>query len=113
MANLALWRFRLERAAHQTHAHARIEWSRLRHGLAALVTRVLAGAPLVLHVACIVGGWALVAQAASAWTARPDIVWPAAAGVFLLSVAGWGHLRVVASAGVYALRRRAKEQGRP
>lgn len=59
-----------------------------------------------LHVAAILMGWALLTLAV-ARAVRPDIVWPASLGLFCLSFAGWGHLRILAAAGVWAIRRKA------
>ena len=55
------------------------------------------------HASAILGGWGLVTAGAASLLV-PE-VWPISGGLFLLSLAGWGHLRVVFSAGVYALVR--------
>lgn len=70
-----------------------------------MLHRLVSKAPVALHFLSIVVGWSLVTQGIAALTTRPDVVWPIAGGLFLLSVAGWGHLRVVSSAGIYALSR--------
>lgn len=75
-----------------------------------LLARLRTVVPQALHFAAILGGWALITRGLSAWTTRPDVVWPLSGGVFLLSVAGWGHLRLLADAGLYTLSRRAKMQ---
>lgn len=59
------------------------------------------------HVGAIVGGWACLTHGVASLLV-PE-VWPISAGLFLLSFAGWAHLRVLATAGVYALRRRGLE----
>lgn len=58
---------------------------------------------LALHVGSIVGGWYLLTRGLAELLV-PE-VWFISGGLFLLSVAGWGHLRVLFSAGVYALKR--------
>ena len=58
----------------------------------------------IAHGFAIVLGWALL-TAGLARLLVPE-VWLLSGGVFLLSVAGWGHLRVLATAGLYALTRR-------
>lgn len=60
------------------------------------------------HVAAILVGWASLTIAV-ARAVRPDVVWPASVGLFCLSFAGWGHLRILAAAGVWAIRRKALE----
>lgn len=65
--------------------------------------------PRALHSAAIIGGWGFLTQGVAAWAARPDVVWPMSVGALLLSIAGWGHLRIIANAGVYTLSRRAKQ----
>ncbi len=73
----------------------------------AIVSRIMSRtwalrAPL-LHGLAIVGGWALVtAGVASLLVAE---VWLISGGLFLLSLAGWGHLFRVFSLGLYKLRR--------
>ncbi len=59
------------------------------------------------HASAIVGGWGLVTWGVVSLTVWQ--AWPISGGLFLLSCAGWGHLRVVFSAGLYALMR----AGRP
>jgi len=66
-----------------------------------------ARAPKVLHVCAIVGGWAALTAGIAALTT--PAVWWLSVGLFLLSVAGWGHLRVLASVGVYALLRQSEK----
>lgn len=61
---------------------------------------------VLLHGAAIVGGWALV-TAGLASLLVPE-VWLLSGGLFLLSLAGWGHLRVLFTLGAYALHRRPK-----
>jgi hypothetical protein len=61
---------------------------------------------VTLHALAIVGGWALVTYGLAALLV-PE-VWPISGGLFLLSVAGWGHLRVLFAAGLYALYRVGK-----
>lgn len=55
------------------------------------------------HLLSIVGGWALVTWGIASLTVWQ--VWPISGGLLLLSVAGWGHLRIVFAAGVYPLSR--------
>jgi len=62
--------------------------------------------PTVLHALAIVAGWALLTAGIAALLV-PE-VWLISAGVLLLSLAGWGHLRVLFGAGLYALWRRAE-----
>lgn len=54
------------------------------------------------HVVCILGGWALLTWG----VARLLVVevWMISGGLLLLSVAGWGHLRILSDAGLYALK---------
>ena len=59
----------------------------------------------VLHALAIVGGWAFL-TAGIASLLVPE-VWLISTGLFLLSLAGWGHLRILASAGLYTLSRRS------
>jgi hypothetical protein len=61
---------------------------------------------VTLHALAIVGGWTLVTYGLAALLA-PE-VWPISGGLFLLSIAGWGHLRVLFTAGCYALLRVGK-----
>ena len=53
------------------------------------------------HASVILGGWGLVTWGVASLTVWQS--WPISGGLFLLSLAGWGHLRIVFSAGVYAL----------
>lgn len=62
-----------------------------------------------LHVACILGGWTLVTAGLSRML-PPVEVWLLSGGLFLLSVAGWGHLRTLFAVGVYALTRGGKRR---
>lgn len=55
------------------------------------------------HSLVILGGWALLTWGVADLTVPQ--VWPISGGLFLLSLAGWGHLRVVAVAGLYTLKR--------
>lgn len=67
-----------------------------------------AGAPWryrgeILHSLAILGGWTLVSWGLASllvWQA-----WPISGGLLLLSLAGWGHLRVVFHSGLYRLTR--------
>lgn len=59
---------------------------------------------VALHTASIVGGWALL-TAGVAELLVPE-VWLVSGGLFLLSLAGWSHLRVVFSHGLYSLTRK-------
>jgi hypothetical protein len=56
-----------------------------------------------LHGLAIVLGWALATEG----VARLDVRL-FSAGLFFLSLAGWGHLRVLFGAGLYALHRRGE-----
>jgi hypothetical protein len=58
----------------------------------------------VLHCSAVVLGWASVTWGVAALLV-PE-VWQISLGLFLLSLAGWGHLRVVFASGVYALHRK-------
>lgn len=70
--------------------------------LALWVTRTVWGArAAVLHVGAIVGGWLLLTWGVASLLV--PAVWPISGGLFLLSLAGWGHLRVLFGRGVYAL----------
>jgi hypothetical protein len=73
--------------------------------LAAAARWCAAGTPKALHVLAIVGGWAALTHGIASMTV-PEVWW-ISLGLFGFSAAGWGHLRVLASAGVYALRRKA------
>lgn len=55
-----------------------------------------------LHVLAIVGGWACLTQGIASLTV-PEVWW-VSLGLFGLSAAGWSHLRVLATVGIYALR---------
>lgn len=57
-----------------------------------------------LHVAAILGGWALLTAGLAALLVTE--VWLISGGLLCLSIAGWGHLRTIATMGVYALSRR-------
>lgn len=52
----------------------------------------------------LVAGWILVTSAI-ARIARPDVVWLASAGLFLLSLFGWRFLFEIAGKGLYTLTR--------
>ena len=56
-----------------------------------------------LHCVAIVCGWALLTAGVAALTV-PE-AWLISGGLFLLSLAGWGQLRIIAAMGVYALSR--------
>ena len=58
---------------------------------------------VALHGLAIIAGWAFVT-----WGIADLLIWPLSAGLFLLSLAGWGHLRVLFTGGVYTLSRRPK-----
>lgn len=58
------------------------------------------------HGLAIVLGWALL-TAGLARLLVPE-VWLLSGGVLLLSAVGWGHLRVLAMTGLYALVHRPK-----
>jgi len=60
------------------------------------------------HALAIVLGWALLTGGIAALLV-PE-VWLISAGLLLLSLAGWGHLRVLFGAGLYALWRRAERK---
>ena len=60
--------------------------------------------PAALHALAIVLGWALLTAGIAALLV-PE-VWLISAGLLLLSLAGWGHLRVLFGAGLYALARK-------
>jgi hypothetical protein len=61
---------------------------------------------VALHALAIVAGWTFVTWGIADLLV-PE-VWPLSAGLFLLSLAGWGHLRVLFTGGVYTLSRRPK-----
>lgn len=61
------------------------------------------GSAEILHALAIGGGWALVTWGVAALLV-PE-VWPISGGLFLLSLAGWGHLRTLFTRGVYTLTR--------
>jgi hypothetical protein len=59
-----------------------------------------------LHAAAIVLGWVGVTAGVAPLLARLGfVVWPLSLGLLLLSLAGWGHLRVLFGAGLYTLSR--------
>lgn len=58
----------------------------------------------MLHGLAIVGGWASLTHGVAALTV-PE-AWPISFGLFLLSLAGWGHLRVLFGVGAYALSKK-------
>jgi hypothetical protein len=60
-----------------------------------------------LHALAILAGWALVTWGAASLLVWQ--VWPLSAGLLCLSLAGWGHLRVVFTVGLYTLKRRAEQ----
>jgi hypothetical protein len=49
-------------------------------------------------------GWVFI-TASIAQVVRPDVVWRASAGIFLLSLCGWKLLYEIASSGLYILTR--------
>lgn len=53
------------------------------------------------HRVFILGGWALLTYGVASLTV-PE-VWPISGGLFCLSFAGWGHLRVLFTMGWWAL----------
>lgn len=59
-----------------------------------------------LHVSAILGGWAALTYGVASLTV-PE-AWPISLGLLLFSAAGWSHLRVLATMGIYALSQRAK-----
>jgi hypothetical protein len=59
-----------------------------------------------LHGLAILLGWALVTEGLARLLVYE--VRLLSAGLFLLSLAGWGHLRVLFGAGLYALHRRGE-----
>ena len=71
----------------------------------AAVLAALASWRPVLHVCAILGGWAALTAGIAGLTV--PAAWWISLGLLLLSAAGWGHLRVLASVGLYALRRKA------
>lgn len=75
--------------------------------LARLLAAARARLRLAAHVGCILGGWALLTHGIAALTV-PE-AWPISGGLFLLSLAGWGHLRVLFAAGYYALYRAGQQ----
>lgn len=80
--------------------------ARLRAAVSPLARAVWSVRAELLHNGAIVFGWTLVtwgvATLIDVWQ-----VWPISGGLLLLSLAGWGHLRVLFSAGIYALTRRS------
>jgi len=58
------------------------------------------------HASAIVLGWALLTAGVAALLVSE--VWLISGGLFLLSLAGWGHLRILAAAGLYTLSRRGE-----
>lgn len=59
------------------------------------------------HALAIFAGWGLLTWGVARLLV-PE-VWLISGGLLLLSFAGWGHLRVLFGAGVYALYRRAQD----
>lgn len=55
------------------------------------------------HGTAILAGWGLVTWGIASLTAWQ--IWPISGGLFLLSLAGWGTLRVLFTSGIYALAR--------
>jgi hypothetical protein len=66
-----------------------------RRRIAAVRGEILTGLALL-------AGWALLTSAI-AQLVRPDVVWRASAGIFLLSLCGWKFLYTIASSGLYKL----------
>lgn len=60
-----------------------------------------------LQVLGIVGGWGLLTLGIARLTV-PE-VWPISAGLLLLSLCGWGFLRVLFLEGLYVLSRGRRE----
>jgi hypothetical protein len=58
------------------------------------------------HALGILAGWALLTAGLAALIV-PE-VWLLSSGLLLLSLAGWGHLRVLFGAGLYALWRKSE-----
>jgi hypothetical protein len=56
--------------------------------------------------------WALLTQVAAAVIPRPDLVWRASIGLFLLALIGWRFVWTVASHGLYNLTREKKPEAR-
>lgn len=56
----------------------------------------------ILTSFALFAGWILVTLAI-ARIVRPDVVWPASSGLFLLSLCGWRLLYAIASHGLYKL----------
>lgn len=61
---------------------------------------------VALHTVAIVAGWALLTWGIARLLV-PE-VWLISAGLFCLSIAGWEHLRVLATVGLYTLGRSGK-----
>lgn len=69
-----------------------------------VLLRVLGAlAPVSLHAAAILLGWALVTEGVARLSV-PEVRL-VSAGLLLLSLAGWSHLRALFGAGLYALTR--------
>lgn len=58
----------------------------------------------ILDSLVIVVGWGAVTYALAAFFGRSEI-YPFSIGLFLLSIAGWGHLRHLFTIGLYTLSR--------
>lgn len=85
----------------------RVSYTAAREALGGVIGAVRvtwSGRAAALHAGAILGGWALL-TAGVASLLVPE-VWLISAGLLLLSLAGWGHLRVLFGKGVYALTRK-------
>ena len=85
------------------------DWSRFRAIVSRIVARTWAVRAQLLHVLAIVGGWALVTAGVAALLV-PE-VWLISGGLFLLSLAGWGHLWRVFSLGLFKLAKLDRQRG--
>jgi hypothetical protein len=72
--------------------------------IAAFRAVVAARAELLTAIAILLG-WAFLTSAIAV-LARPDVVWRASAGLFLLSLCGWKFLYAILSNGLYKLTRK-------
>lgn len=88
-------------------AEARDFGAALVDGVAQLLASAWKARAALLHALAIMLGWALL-TAGVARLAPSDVTWLVSGGLFFLSVAGWGHLRMLFVVGLYTLSRKPR-----